>query len=160
MGDLEPELLGFERPVEAHDEMIDIDWFGDIVVGSGLHRFDRGGDLPIGGDHDDDGLLLDLLDLLEYVHTAYAGKLKVQDDRLGCLLGEEVQGPLAAGDGGDYMAFVFEGPRNEMSDGILIIDHHYACHAYLRIGISMTNEVPPPGGVSILMLPPCSSTIL
>ncbi len=81
--DLLAQVAGFQRLFDDDRQFVEIERLVDIVIGAHAHRLDRGFQHAERGHHDDDDLLVNLLNFFQHLQAVYAGKLDVEQDQFG-----------------------------------------------------------------------------
>ena len=75
-------LAGAEGAADEDFEAIDIEGFGDEIVGAAFHGFHGDIDRAVGGHHDDDRGVWEGEDLVDEFHAAFAAEAEIGEDEV------------------------------------------------------------------------------
>lgn len=106
--------------LDAGDDLLRVEGFHDVVIGSQLESQDFVECLTFRGDHDD-GLLRDLADLPADLPAVHTGQHDVEDDKVGLERLELADGGLTVVHAVDVIPFIFEVQSEEFADVFVVI---------------------------------------
>src|ERR1019366_3838915 len=175
------EAFLLERAPDDELELLDVEGLGDVVVRSGLERFDRRLRGGVRRDHDDGGFPARFAHLLEDVEAAAVGHLQVGHDEVRRRRLERREAFDASARRGHAVAVLLKEDREHLPDAGFIVDDEEmgaifgrhetsvgvcstaagttASRAGPARGSEMETIVPRPAAESTRIVPPCSSTI-
>ena len=109
--------------VDAEQELIDLEWLGDVVVGTELDSADRGVDGAEAGHDDDEGRGLDLADLAQQIQAVEIRHLHVRDHDVDATFLHALDPIPAARSGFDHEALVLELLLHPLAHVGVVVDH-------------------------------------
>jgi len=95
----------FSGALQRSHEVGEMERFDQIVIGSGLHRFDGAIDHVIGAHHEDNGSGIGRLHAAQDFDTIDAGENDIEQDQLGVLFFEDAKGIFAGACREYFIAF-------------------------------------------------------
>ena len=110
-----------QQRLRACDQLLRMEWFGEVVVGADLEPDDLVGHLVARGEHDDRDLAL-LADLLADGQPVRAGEHDVEDHQVGLDLAEAGDGLRAVPHALDLVALARQVEPRQLDDVLLVID--------------------------------------
>ena len=132
-----------QRAVDGVLNLLERERLGDVVVGAGLHRFDRIFNGRVRGHQDDEALGRAPLDFAQQFEATHLGHLVVGQHEIEMRLGQQRDRLRAVFGGANLVAERLEEGREAAADIAFVIDdqqlgHHISCAA----GISTMNRAP------------------
>src|SRR6266508_5163777 len=116
-------MLALPHLVDPMEQLVQVQWLGQIVGGPGLDGAHRGLDSAVGGHDDHCGLWSDGADAFEHLQPGQIRHLLIGEDEIEGLLLEAGEGNLAARGLGHLEATLGEKAGHELALGRLVVHH-------------------------------------
>ena len=107
-GHLALEIAIFQSFFDNNRELIKIKRLADVIVRPQTHGIYSRFQATMGGQHDDDNLVIKILDFFQHLDTADTGQLNIEQDEIGLLFANQAQGILAGTSRNDLIALLFQ----------------------------------------------------
>ncbi len=116
-----------QHGLHTGDQLPDLEWLGDVIIGSDPQAQDNIDLLPLGGNHDngDPPCRFALFQIAADLYPIHTGKHDVQEHKVrlqGPCLFESLEAIHAAG---HLVAFLLEIVLNHLEDIFFVLDHQY-----------------------------------
>ena len=107
-------------------QLLDMDGFRDVIVGSRPHRLHRGLNRPERGDHDDDELRVVRADSFQQLKTGHARHLQVGDDQLDRRSQKKFEGFPAGGGGQRLVTALLQLDLGHPAEAFVVVHYQNA----------------------------------
>ena len=115
--------LMLEGPVHGQDQLIEVDWLRDVVVGAGFHGLDRRLNRAEGRDHDDGRFGVLGTKAAQHFHAGDTRHFQIGDDERRHLLLRQRERLLRVGSRDDLVAGLFELQLHHSPQAFIVIYH-------------------------------------
>ena len=107
-------------------QFVEIEGFGQIVVGAQVEPADPGRHIAAGGEHDDGGLLIRSSQLGEHGEPVDIRQADVEKDEVGSPLPDRVERRPACGGHLGHVAGAFKPLCHERGHALFVLDHEHS----------------------------------
>ena len=121
-----PQLRGLQRTRHQKRHVVQIERLVGEVERTFLHRFDRGLDAGVGGEEDDEGVGVELLDALEHGHAVHVGQLVIEEHEIDAVA-RALERLLAGAGLLDVIPFGAHPLGQRPANQLLVVDHQNPC---------------------------------